>query len=154
MGIVQLIIVISTKTNKSTPIYFISLNREIYIVFIGDLAFIAHQHPNNPNGCPIVWFVGQAIHSRWINYKSINWIYLFSLFKSLTGDGPNRQSIHYIPNPNSRWDDFVVVFADRCDRSIVVCSRLVDRNYMIDWLDSHPGIVFNQINKSYRVGFF
>ena len=145
MGIVQLIKILISKTNKSTPIYFISLNREIYIVFIGDVAFIAHQYPNKPNGCPTVWFVWQAIHSRWINYKSINWIYFFSLFKSLTGGGSNQQSIHYIPN--SRGDDFVVVFVDRCGRSIAVCARLVDRDYMIDWLDSHPGIVFNPLAK-------
>ena len=145
MGIVQLIIILISKTNKSTPIYFISLNREIYIVFIGDVAFIAHEDANKPNGCPTVWFVWQAIHSRWINYKSINWTYLFSLSKSLLGADPNRWSIHYIPN--SRGDDFVVVFVDRCGRSIAVCARLVDRDYMIDWLDSHPGIVFNQISK-------
>ena len=48
MGIVQLIKILISKTNKSTPIYFISLNREIYIVFIGDVAFIAHQYPNKP----------------------------------------------------------------------------------------------------------
>ena len=103
MGIVQLIIIIWSKTNKSTPIYFISLNREIYIVFIGDVAFIAHEDANKPNGCPTVWFVWQAIHSRWINYKSINWTYLFSLSKSLLGADPNRWSIHYIPNSRGGW---------------------------------------------------
>ena len=145
IGIVQLIIILSIKTTKNTPVYFVCLNREIYFLFIGDLAFIAYQYPNNPNGDPTVSFLGQAVRCRWLNYKSINWTYLFSLFKSLAGDGPNRLSTHYIPN--SRGDDFVVYFADPCGRSIVVCARLVDRDYMINWMDSHPGIVFNPINK-------
>jgi len=100
-------------------------------VLIGGQAFIACQQPNNLNKSLAVEILAEAILARLTNYKSINWKYLFFVFKILPGISPKRRamggpgglawSMHQIYNDLGA--DLYIFSCSRARQQILVCVQ-------------------------------